>query len=176
MLLYRVLFLQALYLHGVLGGILDAAALLANVEDPEWFQENVPLVDLPNKEIQDVYYYRWMTHREHLSYTAPEHGFVATEFLTFVPWSGPYNSINCAAGHHITEGRWLRDKSYGQDIVDFVRVPNRTDGSMLTSHSGSQAQARGPNPTTTTTKTCIRSTGRTSIVSGLEVRCGNSIS
>ena len=26
-----------------------------------------------------------------------------------VHWGGPYGTINAAAGHHITEGRWIRD-------------------------------------------------------------------
>ena len=37
------------------------------------------------------------------------------EFLPNVGWAGKYNSINCAAGHHIYEGRWLHDPKYLDD-------------------------------------------------------------
>ena len=36
---------------------------------------------------------------------------VLTEFLHKVFWSGPHNTIVCPAGHHIMEGRWLRDEA-----------------------------------------------------------------
>src|SRR5690606_41087738 len=53
-------------------------------------------------------YFRWWTYRKHLKRT-PE-GYIITEFLPEVPWSGKYNTINCPAGHHFYEGRWLQDR------------------------------------------------------------------
>ena len=41
-----------------------------------------------------------------------------TEFLPNVGWAGKHNTINCAAGHHIMEGRWLADRRY---IADYSR-------------------------------------------------------
>jgi hypothetical protein len=35
---------------------------------------------------------------------------VLTEFLRPVGHAGPYNTISCAFGHHLAEGRWLRDQ------------------------------------------------------------------
>ena len=52
---------------------LDHGKLLAGVEDPAWFEENVPILDVPEQQIQDVYYYRWQTWREHLFYTGPQY-------------------------------------------------------------------------------------------------------
>ena len=101
---------------------LDQARLLSGLDDPEWFAENVPIIDIPDQQIQDVYYYRWSTWREHLTYTSPQYGWLSTEFLGAVGYAGPYGAISAAAGHHIREGRWLRDKSYGQSLVNFVGV------------------------------------------------------
>jgi len=42
-------------------------------------------------------------------------GFVITEFLPKVGWSGKHNAISCAAGHHFYEGRWLRDPKFLDD-------------------------------------------------------------
>ena len=36
---------------------------------------------------------------------------VVTEFAPNVPWAGRDNTIPCAAGHHIQDGRWLRDQA-----------------------------------------------------------------
>ena len=93
--------------------------LLGNVENPDWFEHNVPFLDVPEPQIQDVYYYRWQTYKEHLVYTGAQYGYLASEYLHPVDYGAPYGGIVAAAGHHINEGRWLRDLKYGQDIVDF---------------------------------------------------------
>jgi hypothetical protein len=83
-----------------------------------WFlSENIPLIDIPDKEIEETYYFRWWTYRKHIKHT--EDGFVITEFLPTVPWSGKHNTINCPAGHHIYEGRWLRNPQYIADYINF---------------------------------------------------------
>ena len=46
-------------------------------------------------------------------------GFVITEFLPDVPWSGKYNTISCSAAHHFYEGRWLHDQSYLKNYANF---------------------------------------------------------
>lgn len=47
---------------------------------------------------------------------------VLTEFLRKVSWSGPHNTIVAPAGHHIMEGRWLRDDSIIDDYARFWRT------------------------------------------------------
>lgn len=79
--------------------------------------KNIPLIDLPDKDIEETYYFRWWTYRKHIKKT--NDGFVITEFLPEVPWSGKHNTINCAAGHHIYEGRWLKNPKYIQDYINF---------------------------------------------------------
>jgi hypothetical protein len=83
----------------------------------EWLEENIPWFECPDKELEEVYYYRWWVYRKHIKET-PE-GFVITEFLPPVDWAGAYNTINCAAGHHFREGRWLRDTRYLRDYARF---------------------------------------------------------
>ena len=46
-------------------------------------------------------------------------GFVMSEFLPPVGWAGQHNTINCAAGHHLREGRWLSDPRYMDDYSLF---------------------------------------------------------
>lgn len=83
----------------------------------DFLQANVPLFECPDKEFERTYYFRWWTYRKHIKQT-PD-GWVVTEFLPKVPWSGKHNTICCPAGHHFYEGRWLRDPSYLNDYARF---------------------------------------------------------
>jgi len=83
----------------------------------DFLKDNIPLLDCPDQDIQTTYYFRWWTYRKHIKQTPA--GFIVDEFLPNVGWAGKYNSINCAAGHHIYEGRWLRDPKYINDYSQF---------------------------------------------------------
>ena len=81
------------------------------------FLENkVPLFECPDADITRTYYFRWWTYRKHLRKTAS--GWVVTEFLPPVRWAGAENTISCAMGHHLREGRWLR---FGEFMDDYTR-------------------------------------------------------
>lgn len=88
-----------------------------NVQSYHWLSENVPLLDCPDEVIEKNYYYRWWSFRKHLVKT-PE-GFIFTEFIEPVKHAGKYNSISCALGHHIYEGRWLKNNEYLKEYINF---------------------------------------------------------
>src|ERR1041385_8854661 len=75
----------------------------------DWLQGNVPLFECSDREVTEMYDFRWWSFRKHLVQTT--NGFVFTEFLTPVRHAGPFNTISCAAGFHVMEGRWLRGGS-----------------------------------------------------------------
>ncbi|MCC6444641.1 MAG: hypothetical protein IT210_14435 [Armatimonadetes bacterium] len=83
----------------------------------EWMKANIPFFECPEKEIEEIYYFRWWTYRKHIRQT-PD-GFVVTEFLPDVPWAKKYNTIDCPAGHHFREGRWIREPRYLDDYSPF---------------------------------------------------------
>ena len=83
----------------------------------EFLRANIPLFECPDKDIERTYYFRWWTYRKHIKLT-PD-GFVITEFLPKVGWSGKHNTINCPAGHHFYEGRWLHNRKYLDDYAVF---------------------------------------------------------
>ncbi len=97
----------------------------SNEEAFPFLSENIPIVDLPDKVIEETYYFRWWTYRKHIKNT--DDGFVITEFLPDVYWSKKHNTINCPAAHHIYEGRSLRDSRYISDYINFW-VNNSEDG------------------------------------------------
>jgi len=80
------------------------------------FDIGIPLVDLSDETIKEIYYYRWYNFCSHIKNTPL--GYIVTEFTPSVPWEGLYGSIVCPAGHHMYEGRWLHDKKY---IYDYAR-------------------------------------------------------
>jgi hypothetical protein len=90
---------------------------IPNAAASDWMARNVPLLECPDKDLEEIYYFRWWTYRKHIEQT-PD-GFIITEFLPKVPWSGKYNSINCPAGQHFYEGRWLHDPQYLDDYARF---------------------------------------------------------
>ncbi len=83
----------------------------------EFLKANIPLFECPDKDFERTYYFRWWTYRKHIKKT-PD-GFVVTEFLPNVPWSGKHNTISCPAGHHFYEGRWLHTPKYLNDYALF---------------------------------------------------------
>jgi hypothetical protein len=88
----------------------------------EWFVQNIPMLDVPDKELEETYYFRWYAFQKHIERT-PD-GFLINEFLDNVPWAGKFNAIDAAAGHHIREARWLRDSRYVDDYIKFWFGPN----------------------------------------------------
>lgn len=90
--------------------------LVSNSDALEFLKEQIPLIDCPDRQIEETYYFRFWTFRKHLKKT--DKGYIFTEFLNNVSWSGPYNSINCPACFHIREGRWLKG-DFVRDYIDF---------------------------------------------------------
>lgn len=88
-----------------------------NADAFKWLSANVPLFECPDSAIEKIYYYRWWTFRKHLVKT-PD-GYVFTEFITNVKWAGDYNTVSSAVGHHLYEGRWLRDPQYIKSYINF---------------------------------------------------------
>ena len=94
-----------------------APAGIPNAQALAWMRANVPVFESADRELEEIYYFRWWTFRKHIRPTPA--GYIVTEFLPDVPWAGKYNSIDCAAGHHIYEGRWLRTARYLDDYSAF---------------------------------------------------------
>ena len=76
----------------------------------DFLRKNIPFFDCPDRDVLTTYYFRWWTFRKHIKKT-PD-GYVITEFLPKVPWSGLHNAISCPASHHFYEGRWIADRRY----------------------------------------------------------------
>jgi hypothetical protein len=104
------------------GGPLDTHRLAraAFGNDAPWYEDNVPFFESADATLQRVYYYRWALFRAHQRDLGAR-GYITTEFLDDVGWQRePYASLNDATGFHIREGRWLHDRRYANDYIDFM--------------------------------------------------------
>lgn len=100
---------------------------ISNAEAADFLAEQIPLIDCPDRQIEEIYYFRWWTYRKHIKQT--ERGHIITEFLPNVPWSGPHNSIVCPACFHIREGRWLKDENGW--IKEYIRFWLNGHGNVM---------------------------------------------
>ncbi len=82
---------------------------VSNADSWAWLRANIPLFQCPDRQVEEIYYFRWWSLRKHLC-RVPQ-GFVFTEFITR---SDP---ISSALGHHLNETRWLHDQKYVDDYV-----------------------------------------------------------
>jgi Mannosylglycerate hydrolase MGH1-like glycoside hydrolase domain/Glycosyl hydrolase family 65, C-terminal domain len=100
---------------------------VSNADSWNWLRKEIPFFECPDREVEEMYYYRWWSFRKHLERT-PD-GFVFTEFLTRA------TPISCALGHHLMEGRWLHGQFY---LDDYVRWWFRDANSRRQLHNYSQ--------------------------------------
>lgn len=102
----------------------DVKNYVPNAQAANWIAANAPLFECPDSAIEKIYYYRWWTFRKHLKETPA--GFIFTEFITPVKHAGKFNAISCALGHHIYEGRWLHDRRYIDQYINFWVLKDKT--------------------------------------------------
>ena len=93
----------------------NIAQVIPNSEASAWMEQNIPLFECPQKNFEEMYYYRWWSLRKHIKNTPAGYGM--TEFLVNRSYADKYNLIACAIGHHIYESRWLRDPKYLDQII-----------------------------------------------------------
>jgi hypothetical protein len=88
----------------------------AYAPDTPWYTANIPFLEISNPQIQQIYYYRWSLLKSHIRSLGNRRVF--TEFLNPMGWDQkPSNTIPDAAGFHITEGRWLKDRAPVNEYV-----------------------------------------------------------
>lgn len=55
---------------------LNHSSYIQNLDDQQWYLDNLPFVDLPDQSMQDVYYYRASVIKRHLKWAHEGHGWV----------------------------------------------------------------------------------------------------
>ena len=88
--------------------------------DAPWYEGNIPFFEASDPLLTRIFYYRWQVFRAHQRDLGRQ-GYISTEFLDDVGWQRePYASLNDASAFHIAEGRWLRNRRYADDYVNFL--------------------------------------------------------
>ncbi|RYM12947.1 MULTISPECIES: MGH1-like glycoside hydrolase domain-containing protein [Sphingobium] len=101
---------------------MDVAAITAQRfgNDAPWYRDRIPFFESADPAIDAVYYYRWQVFRAHQRDLGAD-GYITTEFADDVDWQRhPYASLNDASGFHIGEGRWLNDRRFADDYINFM--------------------------------------------------------
>ncbi|MYL99250.1 glycogen debranching protein [Novosphingobium sp. FGD1] len=88
--------------------------------DARWYETRIPFFESADPRIDSVYYYRWGLFRAHQRDLGAQ-GYITTEFADDVDWQRhPFASLNDASGFHIAEGRWLNDRRFTDDYINFM--------------------------------------------------------
>ncbi|WP_197530604.1 MGH1-like glycoside hydrolase domain-containing protein [Bythopirellula polymerisocia] len=90
---------------------------IPNADSWLWMVDQAPLFECPSTRLEEMYYFRWWTYRKHMKRTPV--GMVLTEFILPVSHAGDYNTVSCAFGHQVAEGRWLHDQTFLDDYTLF---------------------------------------------------------
>ena len=85
--------------------------VISNAASLEWLQKEIPVFACPDREVEEMYYFRWWSFRKHLVPTT--NGLAFTEFLTKA------TPVSSALGHQLVEGRWLHDQAPVDDYVHY---------------------------------------------------------
>ena len=82
----------------------------------QWMTENMPLFECPNRDFEEMWYFRWWTLRKHIRQTPV--GYAMTEFLVNRNYADRWNLISSGVGHHIHESRWLHNPVYLDQAIN----------------------------------------------------------
>ncbi len=85
--------------------------LVPNAEAWRWMETRVPRFECADPEVERVYWFRWWALRKHLRLDPATGRQVFSEFITRP------RPVSSALGHHLMEGRWLKDQAPYDDYV-----------------------------------------------------------
>lgn len=91
--------------------------------------------------MEKIYYFRWWSFRKHIQLINqkdknPPSFHIITEFTPQVEWAGLFNTIPCAAAHHIREARWLHSSQIAEEYISFwLTLGNPRSYSFWIAHS-----------------------------------------
>ncbi len=91
--------------------------LVPNSAATAWLAGNIPLLECPDAEVEEIYYFRWWALRKHLRRPPDGRGGAAPSGHVFTEFINRADPVSSALGHHLMEGRWLRNPSYHDDYV-----------------------------------------------------------
>jgi hypothetical protein len=94
----------------------DVVNAVPNGEALAWLEANTPRFACPDEDLVQVWDFRWWCLRKHLRRDTSGR-WVFTEFITRP------QPVSSALGHHLMEGRWLRDPQFLDQYVDYWLDP-----------------------------------------------------
>ncbi|PAW73880.1 MAG: hypothetical protein B9S26_08495 [Opitutia bacterium Tous-C4FEB] len=102
----HVAFFNAMEPEGVVNHVPNAAAAA-------WLEAHVPAFECSDAGVEETYWFRWWALRKQLRKDPDSGRFVFGEFITRA------RPVSSALGHHLMEGRWLRDQTFHDDYLRY---------------------------------------------------------
>jgi Trehalase len=106
--------------------------LVPNADAAAWLERNAPRFECPDQEVEEIYWFRWWALRKQLHRDVGSGRYVFGEFI-----NRP-RPVSSALGHHLMEGRWLRDQQYHDDYVQYWFRGGKDGGAAERFHRYSQ--------------------------------------
>lgn len=82
-----------------------------NAGAADWLATNVPRFECADASVEEIYWFRWWALRKQLRKDPGSGRFVFGEFINRA------RPVSSALGHHLMEGRWLRDQTFHDDYM-----------------------------------------------------------
>jgi hypothetical protein len=87
-----------------------------------WMQREIPWFDSSDKQVEEMYYFRWYAWKKHLVDTPS--GYVITEWLPKPEFKdGSFGALPDAAPFHLAEARWLHTIAIAEDDARYWYRP-----------------------------------------------------
>ena len=102
----HVAFFNAMEPEGVINHVPNAAAAA-------WLEAHVPAFECSDAGVEETYWFRWWALRKQLRKDPDSGRFVFGEFINRA------RPVSSALGHHLMEGRWLRDQTFHDDYLRY---------------------------------------------------------
>ena len=65
---------------------LNHSSYLDGLDDHQWYLDNIPFIDVPDRQIQDVYYYRTSVIKRHIKWTFGAAGWMVSDGALLKGW------------------------------------------------------------------------------------------
>ena len=99
---------------------------IPNAKAWEWMTQNVPLFDCPNRDFEEMWYYRWWTLRKHIEQTPV--GYAMTEFLVNRNYADQWKLIASPVQQDIMpsyDNGFLTDPATGYALIYYVEATHQ---------------------------------------------------
>lgn len=88
-------------------------------DENEWARVHIPYFEIDSEDFNVAYYFRWHMFHTHINESGWRDPHTDKRKCWFTEFTGVDKTHSGSAGHHIMEGRWLRDATCLKQYVEY---------------------------------------------------------